>query len=323
MTNREHWFAYPIQPTFGPEQLRDYLSSSGKDMTNRPHHTKRPHHMGKGEVPSKKQGIILYRRNNPKAKAEEIAEHFCTTRSYVWNVLSEERNRKALTSDIWRGTECHGLINYWVETHPAWVEDLGASVVNSKTGMKQIGLKADGDPCSAQIHRNGKIVVYPHRVGWKEWLKAQLMSAGWSEDQAYLTIMNLRVHPVRVEVPVPKVGRMIKPLREIDSGIGVKITRDETPAKETLEVIIDIRDMQKHLRVPEIRKELGTISKELKHQRLETPLLYKRLGRDVAIQVGREMAANIAAEIGKALSSELRKMFTLPKADDKVNRYRS
>jgi hypothetical protein len=43
-----------------------------------------------------------------------------------------------------------------------------------RTGMKQLGFLAEGDPVSAQFHRNGRVIVFPHRLECREWLTDEL-----------------------------------------------------------------------------------------------------------------------------------------------------
>ena len=114
---------------------------------------------------------MKYHRNNPNASASEIAQKIKTTPNYVWKTLSQARKP---SRDV-RGRKgrifAHGKVFYEWWVTPSSAAALRAPVINSRTGMKQIGLKERRDPCSCQIHSKGQ-----SRHLWPDRLPSRILS---------------------------------------------------------------------------------------------------------------------------------------------------
>ena len=209
------------------------------------------------KVATKKDAILKYHVNSPQMTACEIAEKLKTTPSYVWKVLSEARK----PSKVERGRSGrlfgHGMLFYEDFVDKRWLADLDAGVVNSRTGMRQIGFKVDGDPCSCQIHINGHFVVFPHSNGWRSWLVDALVKHGWDRGRA-----SLLVDHCQLTVKVAECG--VKPLDPsflpkdlyLETEWGLVVCRDNSPEKGVLELKLSIPKMQTYLGIPDVKKSL-------------------------------------------------------------------
>lgn len=216
----------------------------------------------KSEVQDKCQLIIRYKLNNPEMKASEIAQKARTTLGYVYNVLSDYKRR--MKSERWGLGRSAGLVgrglSFYEDAVPwGWYGDLVAPVVNVRTGMKQVGFKAHGDPCSCQFHKNGRVVIFPHALGWQDWLIERLASCGWNRGRAEFLVMNCRltVKVVEAGVKVPE-GYLPKDLL-LKTAWGFMLVRDDSPTKNTLEVKISVPDLERYLGLPEIKKQLDLL----------------------------------------------------------------
>jgi hypothetical protein len=171
-------------------------------------------------------------------------------------VSSERRG-----SDRSNGLVCgHGLSFYDDQVLPSWYNDLRAPVLNVRTGMKQIGCKANGDPCTCQIHRGGRIIVFPHSLEWRNRLAQELTCRGWDKDRAELLVQNLRYTLKVAEggVRVPE-GFLPKDLL-LKTDWGLVVVKDDSPTKNTLELKLSVPDMKKFLGLPEIKHELEMLT---------------------------------------------------------------
>jgi hypothetical protein len=213
-----------------------------------------------GKQNTKKAYIIKYHANNPEAPASEIAEKIKTTPSYVWKTLSEARKH---SKDI-RGRSgrifAHGKVYYECWATPDLVSSLNASVVNPRTGMKQIGCVKWRDPCCCQIHSNGHLIIWARSIGWQEWLVEEMLAYGWSKDIARLIVDNARLTVSIAEGGIKPGDPSFLPKDfYLETEWGVIVARDNTPEKGVLELKISIPDMQRYLGLPEIKKRLGVI----------------------------------------------------------------
>jgi hypothetical protein len=213
----------------------------------------------KGKKNTKKAYILEYHENNPWATALEIARKINTTQSYVWKVIS---NARKPSKEI-RGRKgrifAHGKSYYGWTVMPDTAAMLLAPVINSRTGMKQIGYKGV-NPCSCQIHSNGRIIIWPHSTGWKEWLTSEFIRLGWSPNVARFVVAQASIHFSSIETGAKPVDPAFLPEEVyIEAEWGVAIVRDNSPEKGVLEVKIDIPKMQHFLGLPEIRKRLAVI----------------------------------------------------------------
>jgi hypothetical protein len=136
---------------------------------------------------------------------------------------------------------------------------LTAPIVNTKTGMKQIGLKGI-NPCSCQIHSNGRIVIWAHSIGWKEWLTQEFIRFGWKLNVAKYVVDQAVIHISTIEAGVKPLDASFLPKElNLETEWGVAIVRDNTPEEGVLEVKLDIPKMQQFLGLPEIQKRLAII----------------------------------------------------------------
>jgi len=170
-----------------------------------------------------------------------------------------------MRNERWRcdrsnGVVSHGLTYYDDYVLPSWYQSLEAAVVNAKTGMKQVGFKAHGDPCSCQVHRNGRVFVFPHAVGWENWLTEALERAGWDRGCCELLVNNLRltVKVIEAGVKVPE-GFLPKDLY-LKTDWGLVVVRDDSPSKNTLELKLSVPDMKRYLGLTEFRKQLELLA---------------------------------------------------------------
>jgi hypothetical protein len=213
-----------------------------------------------GKVLTKRELIIKYRRNNPQMTAFDIANKAHTTPSYVYKVLSSARR---LGKEI-RGRRgrifAHGKVFYenWVSR--GWLATLDASVVNQRTGMMQVGFAVSDDPCSCQIHRNGHLVIWPRRSGWRDWLVEELSLRGWSRENSRVVVehagLNVKVAEGGVKPGNP--GLLPKDFY-LETEWGVVICRDDSPEKSVLELKLQIPKMQRYLGIPDLMKRLEVI----------------------------------------------------------------
>jgi len=211
---------------------------------------------------SKRELIIQYYLNNPQMQANQIAEKARTSVGYVWNVLS--KYKKGVSSERWGSNRSYGMRGvYFYEDAvlPEWYDQLKAPIVNSRTGMKQIGIKKNGDPCSLQIHRNGRVIIFDHSLGWKEWLVDQLMVFGWDDNQSRLLVDNCKLTLKVIEegIKVPE-GYLPKDLM-VKTAWGFVLVKDDSPTKNTLEIKISIPNMEQYLGLPKIKKDLQLLIK--------------------------------------------------------------
>jgi hypothetical protein len=128
-----------------------------------------------------------------------------------------------------------------------WYLELDAPVVNRKTGMKQVGFSKNNDPCSCQIHKNGRVIVFLHALGWKDWLKNKLVSYGWDQGKASVLVENLNINVVLAEAGV-KVPKSFLPKDIVlKTAWGMAIIRDDSPTKNMLEVKLSVPDLNRFL----------------------------------------------------------------------------
>ena len=223
------------------------MTTPGKDLPT-----------SQGKNATKKQFILEYAKNR-QISAVEVAKKLDTTTSYVWKVLSQERN----LSKKLRGRNgrifAHGKAYYQWTVMPDTVSMLVAPVLNHRTGMKQIGYKGV-NPCSCQIHPNGRIIIWPHSTGWKEWLTNEFIRLGWSANVARFVVEQAMIHFSSIEAGTKPIDSAFLPAElYIEAEWGVAIVRDNSPEKGVLEVKFDIPKMQHFLGLSEIRKRLAVI----------------------------------------------------------------
>ena len=228
-------------------------------MTN-PHPN---HHTSQSEKKTKADRIRHIKRNNPEIKASRIAKRVQTSTSYVHNVLSKAKQRGE--DKRWREERLyaalHGSISYCDMIMPEWYADLDALIVNSQTGMKQVGFKENDDPCSCQIHKNGRVVVFPHTLGWKNWLSKALTKFGWDSGRSSLLIDNLVIHVVLAEGSVRVPDGYLPQSFRLKTDWGMLVVRDNSPTKNMLELKLSVPDLNRYLGLPEIKKQMDLLSK--------------------------------------------------------------
>jgi hypothetical protein len=153
----------------------------------------------------------------------------------------------------------HGKSYFGWTVMPDTVALLLAPVLNHRTGMKQIGYKGV-NPCSCQIHPNGRIIIWPHSTGWKEWLTSEFIRLGWSSNVARFVVDQAMIQFSSIEAGTKPIDPTFLPEELfIEAEWGVAIVKDNTPEKGVLEVKFDIPKMQHFLGLPEIRKRLTVI----------------------------------------------------------------
>lgn len=157
--------------------------------------------------------------------------------------------------------------------------------------MKQIGFLDHDDPCSIQVHKSGKVVVYPHGIGWEEWLFKELMDHGWSEDQAYLVQHNLRRVYKEIHVTSEPNGKRLPRGFRLSTPWGV-ILRDDSPNENTLELKILMPKVEEILHISEILKNQDLMFRELMMlktvKRIEVHDTVGKLLKDAVREVLRE-----------------------------------
>jgi hypothetical protein len=165
---------------------------------------------------------------------------------------------------------------------PAWVEALRAPVANPRTGMKQLGFLAAGDPVSAQFHRNGRVIVFPHGLDWREWLTEELVRCGWDSERAELLTRSLHFVVKTAEGGIQTHDGYLPKDLMLKTSWGFMLVKDDSPSKNTLEVRLSIPDLERYLGLPEIRKQLEVLthgsmtSQQLLRAALQILILVKR-----------------------------------------------
>jgi hypothetical protein len=211
-----------------------------------------------GKKGTKKQFIIEYAKNRP-ISALELAKKIDTTPSYVWKVLSQERNLGKKLRGRKGRIFAHGKAYYGWSVMPDTAAMLMAPVINPRTGMKQIGYKRV-NPCSCQIHPNGRIIIWPHSTGWKEWLTSEFIRLGWNANITRFVLDQAMIQFSSLEAGTKPIDPTFLPeTLFIETEWGVALVKDNTPEKGVLEVRFDIPKMQHYLGLPEIRKRLAVI----------------------------------------------------------------
>jgi hypothetical protein len=153
----------------------------------------------------------------------------------------------------------HGKAYFGYTVMPDTAALLLAPVSNHRTGMKQVGYKGV-NPCSCQIHPNGRIIIWPHSTGWKEWLTSEFIRLGWSPNVARFVVEQAMIQFSSIEAGAKPIDPTFLPEElSIETEWGVAIVRDNSPEKGVLEVKLDIPKMQHFLGLPEIRKRLAVI----------------------------------------------------------------
>lgn len=225
------------------------------------HHT--THHTFQSEKKTKADRIRHLKRNNPKITASEIAKIVPTSVSYVENVLSTAKQ----SGEVKRRREerlyavLHGSMFYRDEVMSEWYEELEAPIVNGKTGMKQVGFKERGDPCSCQIHKNGGVVVFPHASDWREWLCDTLTKLGWDFGKSSLLVDNLVLQVVLAEGGVRIPDGYFPESFHLETHWGVLVVRDNSPTKNMLELKLSVPDLDRYLGLPEIKMQMDLLHK--------------------------------------------------------------
>lgn len=207
---------------------------------------------------SKRQLIVRYHRNSPEMTAKQIASMLKTTEGYVYNVWNKSEVERPRRDRIF-GVGGHGRVWYENAVLVRQFKRLRAVVVNSRTGMKQIGFKDRGDPCSCQVHSNGKVIIFPHGLAWRPWLISEFQKAGWDSDLASLVVETtyLVVKELHGAARVPKDFLPHDFYAKTDWG--VVVVRDTSPYPNTFEMKLIVPDMQKYLGLPEIQQKLKAV----------------------------------------------------------------
>jgi hypothetical protein len=211
-----------------------------------------------GQKKTKKCFIQEYSKNRPSS-AKEIAKKTNTTPNYVYKVRSQARK----PSKELRGRNgrifAHGKVWYEWKVMPDTAVMLTAPILNKRTGMKQIGYKTI-NPCSCQIHPNGRIIIWPHSTGWKDWLLQEFIHFGWKENIARFVIESATLNLSTAEAGVKPLDNSFLPKElNIETEWGLVVVRDNTPEKGVLEFKLSIPDMKKYLSLPEINKRLQVL----------------------------------------------------------------
>lgn len=214
----------------------------------------------KSKVHFKKSLILKYHRNNPKMTASDIAKKVKTSPNYVWKVISEARNP---SKDI-RGRRgrifAHGKVFYeWWVAESRLVE-LAAPVVNPRTGLRQVGFRRNGDPCSCQIHPNGHLIIWPRSCSWRDWLVEEFCCRGWTKENCRVIVDNANLNVCVVEGGIkPRDPGFLPKDFYLETEWGVVLARDNSPERGVLELKMSIPKMQKYLGIREITKKLEVI----------------------------------------------------------------
>jgi hypothetical protein len=210
---------------------------------------------------TKKHFIKEYAKNRPLNGKEvaNLASKIDTTPNYVHKVLSLARTEGKKIRGRKGRIFAHGKAYFGFAVMPDTAAMLTAPIVNGKTGMKQIGFKRL-NPCSCQIHVNGKIVIWPYSTGWKEWLTNEFMRHGWTQSIAKFVVDQAIIHFDTIETGTKPLDSSFLPGEfRIEADWGITIVRDNTPEKGVLELKLDIPKMQHFLGLPEIQKRLAVI----------------------------------------------------------------
>ena len=214
----------------------------------------------RGRDPTKKHLIVKYHVNSPRMTAFDIARKADTTVNYVYKVLSEARKPSKEVRGRRGRLFAHGKVwyEYWVPR--SWLKRLEACIVNSRTGMRQVGFKSNRDPCSVQIHPNGHLVIWPRSSGWRGWLVEELSLRGWSRENSRVVVdhAQLTVSMAEGGVKPGDPGFLPKEIY-LETEWGVVICKDDSPEKSVLELKLSIPKMQSYLGIPDIMKRLEGI----------------------------------------------------------------
>jgi len=201
----------------------------------------------------------------------------------IYRLVTEDRKRFGGLSldDFVPGLPYHEgpYCFWWVGVPRDWVGRLSASVILARTGLKQVGFKQFGDPCSAQFERNGTVRVYPgkgvpERV-WREWLQRELVRRGWGMDEAKAFDLQLR-HSIRqieiVGAQVPdSVAKVVPHMLSVpDAGLTFRVC--DTPKPNSFEASIDLRKLSGFLGIDKIHEVLDRfiVAQDLHARNLET-----------------------------------------------------
>jgi hypothetical protein len=125
--------------------------------------------------------------------------------------------------------------------------------------MKQLGFLADGDPVSAQFHRNGRVIVFPHGLEWREWLTQELVRCGWDSERAELLMRSLHFVVKTAEGGIRTHDGYLPKDLMLKTSWGFMLVKDDSPSKNTLEIRLSVPDLERYLGLPEIRKELAVL----------------------------------------------------------------
>jgi hypothetical protein len=211
-----------------------------------------------GKKRTKKQFILEWAKNRPISTVE-LAKKIDTTPGYIGKVISKERNLGKKLRGRKGRIFAHGKAYFGWSVMPDTAAMLQAPVINLRTGMKQIGYKRV-NPCSCQIHPNGKIIIWPHSTGWKEWLTSEFIRLGWKVNMARFVVDQAMIQFSSLEAGTKPIDSSFLPSELfIEAEWGVAIVKDNTPEKGVLEVRFDIPKMQHFLGLPEVRKRLAVI----------------------------------------------------------------
>jgi hypothetical protein len=126
--------------------------------------------------------------------------------------------------------------------------------------MKQLGFLADGDPVSAQFHRNGRVIVFPHGLEWREWLLEELTRRGWDAERAGLLTRSLHFVVKTAEGGIRTHDGFLPKDLMLKTSWGFMLVKDDSPSKNTLEVRLSVPDLEWYLGLPELRKQLGILT---------------------------------------------------------------
>jgi len=214
---------------------------------------------------------LVNRFNWSKVQARQVLSRMCRAqfieriqgkRSGIYRLVTQDRNRSRVSLDDFVVAVPYHEGPYkffWASVPREWVRRLGASVTNQRTGLKQVGFKELGSPCSAQLERNGSVRVYPYvqEQVWRPWLERELVRRGWGMDEARAFNAQLR-HSIRqVEVVGPQLpvdmARELPPVTAVpEAGVVFKVCG--TPKPRTFEVGLDIRQFSQFLGLDSYRE---------------------------------------------------------------------
>lgn len=217
-----------------------------------------------GQVKTKKEFILkLIRSKNPDQSLRELAETHNLSYGYMRNIrsryMTSKRGRLGRSSLY----DVHGLCFFYESIPVSWVEGLDVLVVNGRSGMRQIGFKGKGDPCSVQFEKNGAVRIYVHRRIWRPWLLERLLGAGWNSDQAESLAFSKNLKPKRVEVPVriPGIDSLAERLGfddlVTDAGISIHLRDGSHP--DAAEVVVDFNGLAGHLGIADLKRDMAAV----------------------------------------------------------------